>query len=410
MTHKTDRARPADPPGATAHPIRRTGTAWLVLGLILVGLNLRPALASVSPLLRELTRRLGLSPTLASALVAVPVLCFGVFPVLAPGLRRRFGEERVLLGGLVCLAAGLLLRALAPGLLLFPGTVLAAGAIAVMNVLPSSLIKRRLPHRAGLLLGVFLLCVNGGATLGAGLSAPLYDAVHGSLALALGLWAVPVAVAFLGWLPQAGRATRPEPAERERGGTLWRSPLAWQVTLFMGVQGLTYYATLSWLPNLFRDRGADAAHAGFLLSVVGIGSALMALTAPALAHWRVRQPLLVIGTVVLSAAGLAAAVYAPLGTETAWMAVLGLGQGAALSLALLFTIVRAADPRTSATLAAMASGIGFLLSSGGPFVVGLLRSASGGWALPIWLLLALTGLELVAGLLAARDRTTALPA
>src|SRR6516162_2397764 len=151
-----NRLRSAEPgesksEGATLHRARALERTLLVIGVAALGFNLRGAITSLPPLFPELQDSLHLSTATISVLAATPVICFGVVSGFAASLSRRHGEERVLLAALIALMAGLLLRAAAPGAMLFPGTVLAAAAIAVMNVLLSSLIKRRWPQRAGFL-------------------------------------------------------------------------------------------------------------------------------------------------------------------------------------------------------------------------------------------------------------------
>jgi len=128
--------------------------ALLVVGVAALGFNLRGAIAGLPPIYLNLQSRLHLSSAEVSLLAATPVLCFGVVSGVAAPLGRKLGEERTLLFAMVALTAGLLLRAVAPGSLLFPGTILACAGIAVMNVLLGSLIKRRWPERAGFLVGL----------------------------------------------------------------------------------------------------------------------------------------------------------------------------------------------------------------------------------------------------------------
>lgn len=173
----------------------------------------------------------------------------------------------------------------------------------------------------------------------------------------------------------------------------------------MGIQSLLYYATLSWLPTIFQDRGMSAAGAGDLLAVMGVGNLALALVAPVLAQRMRSQHALVIPIVIGIAVGTAGAVWAPLGSAVIWVLILGAAQNAALGLAIYFTMARAADPAAAASLSAMAQGIGYLLASVGPLEVGLLHSVTGSWNLPIVVLLALTVVLLAAGLLAARPGT-----
>jgi CP family cyanate transporter-like MFS transporter len=379
--------------------------ALLVIAVAAAGLNLRTAITSLPPLFPDLASRLRLSPAELSLLAATPVICFGVVSAFAAWLNRRFGEEIILLAALGVLTAGLLLRGAAPGQLLFPGTVLAASAIAILNVLLSSMVKRRWPERAGLAVGIYLTALSAGAIVSSLVSVPLYRSSGGSVRLALGLWAGPAALAVLLWLPQLRyRAASPRPVQTQApaGIKVYKHALAWQVTAFMGVQSLLYYAALSWLPTIFRDRGESAVTAGNLLALMGVGNLATSLIVPVLAHRYPSQRALIAPGIIGTAVGLAGAVWAPLGTAPLWMLVLGVSQGSCLGLAIFLMVARAPDPAAAASLSAFAQSVGYLVAAAGPLEVGLLHTATGGWDIPVALLLVLTVAELAVGLLAAR--------
>ena len=388
-----------------ARPRRSYQITLLVVAVAAAGFNLRTAITSLPPLFPELAARLDLSPATLSLLATTPVLCFGAVSAFAPWINRRWGEERSLLIALTVLTAGLLLRGAAPSTMLFPGTVLAASAIAVMNVLLSSMVKRRWPERAGLLVGIYLTALSVGAILSSLLSVPLYQASGGSIPLALGIWAGPAAVAVVLWLPQlryrapgATRSASPAPIRIK----VYRFALTWQVTAFFGLQSLLYYAALSWLPTIFRDRGASPIAAGNLLALMGVGNLATSLLVPVLAHRSPGQRALVVPSLIGTAAGLAGALWAPLGTAPLWVLLLGVSQGSCLGLAIFFTMARAPDPGTAASLSGFAQSVGYLVAAAGPLEVGLLHSATGSWNIPMALLLVLAGCELAVGLLAAR--------
>ena len=436
------------------------GAGLLLAGILALAANMRAAITSLPPVFPQLHGTLHLSTAGQAVLAAIPVLCFGVFSGAGAPLARRFGEERVLGAALVTLAAGLLVRAAAPSALLFPGTIIAGGSIALLNVLTPSLVKRRQPERAGLLIGLYLLSLAAGAVVASEIAVPIFQATGGgagSIRLTLGLWAVPALLAAALWSPQLrfrtlpgpaaapgpaiepggaaepatalesepGRAVGPggaaEPAtapEREPGraaaagrpaarspAALRRSALAWQVTAFMGLQSLSYYATLSWFPTLFQDRGASAVHAGTLLAIMGAGNAPTALLVPALAHRLKDQRLLSAGWMIVTAVGLAGSAFAPLGAAAAFMLLLGFGQGASLGLGIFYTVARAPDPVTSASLSGFAQSLGYLVASTGPLLLGFLHTATGGWDIPVWVLMGVVALQLVSGWLAGRDAT-----
>ena len=384
----------------------------LVVGVLALGYNLRGAITSLPPVFPELQSSLGLSSATISVLAATPVICFGAVSGFAASLARRAGEERVLLGASIAVVIGLVARGAAPGALLFPGTILCSGAIAVMNVLLSSLIKRRWPERAGFLIGLYIMALSAGAIVASLVSVPLWQGTGGSVALTLGWLAAPAALAVLLWLPQARSAPRPTATAASRTAArphaarvaVHRYAVTWHVTIFMGMQSLLYYATLSWLPTMLRDRGESAAAAGDLLALMGVGNLAVSLFIPMLAQRMRSQVALVVPTTVAVAAGLAGLLYLPLGGAVAWALILGAGQNAALALAIFFTAARAPDAAAAASLSSLAQAVGYLLASAGPLEVGLLHSATGSWTAPVMVLFALSAVMLVAGLLAARPR------
>ncbi|HEX4256770.1 MAG TPA: MFS transporter, partial [Streptosporangiaceae bacterium] len=271
--------------------------------------------------------------------------------------------------------------------------------------------KRRWPERAGLLIGVYLTALATGAVIASLVSVPLFNGSGGSVKETLGLWGLPAVAATLMWITQLRYAPPPRQPAAARAASsagpragVYRHPLAWQVTAFMGLQSLLYYAAVSWLPELFRDRGDSAGTAGVLLAVMGLGNLLTSLLTPMLAHRFADQRVIVVPAVLVTAAGLAGSLWAPLGSAVFWVLILGAAQGAALGLGIFFTMARAPDPVTAASLSSFAQSVGYLLSAAGPLAVGFLRTATGSWTVPIVLLLVLCVAEIIMGLLAGRNR------
>ncbi len=412
---KSERGLMAEP-GQIPVPPGKAGTAGgtlLVTGILLLAFNLRATVTGLPPLFPELESVLHVSSGSLAVLAAVPVLCFGAFSGAGAPLSRRYGEERVLAAALVLVATGLLLRGGLPYALLFPGTIVAGAGIALMNVLLPSLVKRRAPDRAGLLIGLYLLMLSAGAVAASALAVPVFTAAGGGVAgtrLTLSLWAGTAIIAVLVWIPQLRYRTRPAGPATPAGARLGalamrRYPLAWQVMLFMGLQSLSYYATLSWFPTLFRDRGASAAYAGTLLALMNVGNAVTGLAVPVLAHRFRDQRLLAVVSMAVTAAGLAGAGFGPSGLAVPFVLLLGLGQGASLGLGIYYTMARAPDPVTAASLSAFAQGLGYLLASTGPLLIGFLHTATGAWTVPVVVLLGVVVLQLITGWLAGRAKT-----
>jgi CP family cyanate transporter-like MFS transporter len=392
---------------ATAESGRpRLRSLLLVLGIVLLAANLRPALTGVAPLIGQIRADTGMSNGVAGLLTTLPLLAFGLLSPVAPRVARRFGMERVLLAGLLVLVAGILLRWAGSVAALFLGTVVLGAAIAVANVLLPSLVKREFPEQAGLMTSVYTTSLGISAAFAAGVSVPLAQLAGIGWRGALAVWAVPALFACVAWLPQLGRTDLPaEPSPRSSPGVrdLWRSPLAWQVTLFMGLQSLAYYVTLTWLPEILQSEGMDAARAGWMLGLSQAVAIVTMFLAPMIAGMRPSQRIVVVVAVGTSGVGVLGLLVAGSTASTLWVVLLGLGQGASFSLALTFFALRSPDPGHAAALSGMAQSVGYLLAAGGPVLFGVLRDVTGAWKVPLALLLTVTICLLIAGIGAARD-------
>ncbi|GJD60726.1 CynX/NimT family MFS transporter [Methylobacterium frigidaeris] len=375
------------------------------LGLMLVAFNLRPALSSIGPLLPGIRAETGLSGALAGALVTVPVLCLGVFGRLAPVLVRRLGPDASVLAALVVLALGLVLRGLGGVPLLFLGSVVAAAAIGIVGVILPGIVKRDFPDQAGLMTGLYtaLLCL--GAAAGAGFTVPARRALDLGWEGALMLWAAPALVAAACWLPFVHARPLPSASAARPSGRLWRDPLAWQVTGFMGLQSSLAYIVFGWLPAALVDRGLDIVAAGLVASVSALAQGVLALVVPTLAARRPDQRPWVVLVISLPLIGFTGLLVGPLAFAWGFALLLGLGLGGCFGLALTLIVLRAGDPRAAAELSAMAQGVGYCGAALGPFLVGIVHDLSGGWGLPAALYAALCLGAASFGLLAARDRT-----
>jgi CP family cyanate transporter-like MFS transporter len=385
--------------------VRRRGL--LVCAIILAALNLRPALAGVSPLLADITRDLRLTPTTGGLITTVMVVCLGVASPLAPSLVRRWGVDSTLFAALVVLTIGILLRSGGSTIALYAGAAVAGSAIAVMNVVMPAVVKRYFPDRIGALTAVYVSGLVTGAALTAGLMVPVQRELGDSWQAAAASIAVLSAAAALTWLPRVRRSV-PQPGSpttprRPRSGLL-RDRVVWSVTAFMGLQSLTFYVVLAWLPSIFRDAGLSAEHAGYLLALSNLSQLVSTLTVPPLAARARRQSGYAATAAVVTVAGYLGVLLAPATASWLWAVLLGLGQGASIALALLFIALRSPDPLTTTSLSALAQSIGYVLAATGPVAVGLLRQATGGWTVPLLVITGVLIAQLTAGILAGRPR------
>ncbi|XAS69772.1 MFS transporter [Micrococcaceae bacterium Sec5.7] len=381
---------------------------YLGVCLVLIGLNLRTVFSSFAAVLPELTAGAGLPGWAVVVLTTVPVTLLGVFAPLAPVLARRFGAERVLLGAMAVLTTGLLLRPVEfPGAghlpALLAGTAACGAAIALCNVLLPGLVKRDFPHRLGLMGGLYTTAICASAALGAGFTYPVFSAT-GEWPAALWVWAMPAAVVLLLFLPLAARQHQGRHTSRAEGVSVWRSAVAWQVTIFMVLQAMMSFSVFAWLAPILRERGVGGGTAGVIVSASIVLQMLGSLFAPALAT-RFRDQR-VINTVValMTGGGFALSIFGPLDLIWVWTGLLGLGQGSLTAVALTMIMVRTRDGHAAAHLSGMMQGVGYGLGSTGTLMVGQLHQSTGSFTAAGVLFLVVGTLAGVFGYRAGRNR------
>jgi CP family cyanate transporter-like MFS transporter len=393
---------------------RPTGTRQrgllLAVGLLLVSLNLRPSMSALSPVLGAIRRSTGLSATGAGFLTTLPLICFGLLAPVAPRLVRRKGTGAVLLGCLLVLFLGIVVRSTSY-VGLFVGTLFIGMAVAIANVLMPGIVKRDFPGHVGLMTGLYTAMLSAGAGLAAGITAPLSRALGGDWRLAIGSWAIPVVVAIAVFVPLRSHA-RPGPEVSlaiESTHPLWTSRVAWAVTLFMGVQSLEFYSTLAWLPTVFHARGVPVVSAGLLLALSNSVGIFAAFVTPWIAHRLGDVRLAVLGAIGLAGLGLTGLLLDPHHLDVVWAVLLGSGQGASISLALMVMVLRSSNQHEAMALSGMAQGVGYLIAAVGPTLLGALFDVAHSWTLPLALLLGLLLAQGWAGYLAAKDRPVTAP-
>jgi CP family cyanate transporter-like MFS transporter len=343
-----------------------------LLILILVALNLRPALSSLAPLLDRITQDLGLSTLAAGLLTTLPVICLGLFAPLAPRLAGRLGAERTLSLALVTLGIALWLRASDLTLLLYLGTLLCGGSIGIAGTLLPAIVKREHPERADLLTGVYTMALCLGAALAAGLSVPLANWLD-SWQASLSCWALLVVIALPVWrLSMPHPWPRRLPAGQHDAPRLWHLPLARQITFFMGCQSSLAYIVFGWLPFLLQQRGLSDVEAGWLMAASVMAQVLTALLAPVIGRMGRDQRPAILLLLACSAVGLLGLMVGPLSLRWLFAVLLGFGQGGSFSMALTLLVLRSNDARLAGALSGMAQGTGYMLAALGPLAVGIL--------------------------------------
>ncbi|ECW3354673.1 CynX/NimT family MFS transporter [Salmonella enterica subsp. enterica] len=381
--------------------------ALLIAGILMIATTLRVTFTGAAPLLETIRSDYGLSTAQTGLLTTLPLLAFALVSPLAAGIARRFGMERSLFAAMLLICAGIALRSLPSAALLFAGTAIIGCGIALGNVLLPGLIKRDFSQHVARLTGAYSLTMGAAAALGSALVVPLALHGFGWRGALLMLMLFPL-LAFLIWLPQ-WRTTRTanlssSRALHERG--IWRSPLAWQVTLFLGLNSLIYYVIIGWLPTILISHGYSEAQAGSLHGLLQLATAAPGLAIPLILHRFNDQRWIAALVSLLCAVGAAGLWFVP-GQAVIWTLLFGFGSGATMILGLTFIGLRASSAHQAAALSGMAQSVGYLLAACGPPVMGKLHDASGSWYLPLSGVTVLAIIMAIFGLYAGRDREIA---
>ncbi|HEX5532573.1 MAG TPA: MFS transporter [Actinomycetales bacterium] len=400
-------------------PRTHTGeTPSLLLTLsavVLVAGNLRATVSSFGAVLADVQAATGLSAAVAGVITSIPLLCFAGFGALSPMLARRFGLDRVIGGSIALLTAALLVRVAGGVVVLLLGTLLACAGIAVVNVLLPVVVKLRFPRRIGMATGAYSAALATGSALGAGVSAPLAEFAGWQVALAA--WALPAAVAAVLWVamvrrwPSAPRRAARDGAqvaghashhERADMRVVLRHPVTWALAIFFGTQATYAYVQMGWVAVVFHDAGFSTSTSGLLVAVSILVGVPVYFVVPSLASRSRDQRLFTSLLTLVSIGSIVGLALAPASGAWLWAVMMGVG-GSTFPLVLTMFNLRAATAVDTGALSAFGQGLGYLISAIGPFGFGLLHDKAGNWTVPLFALIVVMAVQLVAGLVAGRD-------
>jgi len=361
-----------------SRPSRRLHPFWIIAGILIFSTNLRAPFTAVSPLLDLVRETFTMGASEVGLLMTLPLLIFCVISPFSAGLAREYGLERTLFIALIVMAAGILVRSSGPSWGLFLGTSLLGAGIAVGNTLLPSLLKRDFPDQLTKLTVVYSITMGVASAAGSALVVPLAHAFNWQVSL--GAFLILPVLSALVWLPQLRRHSRPAAgtASAPHGGAVWRSGLAWQVTLFFGVNSFVYYAVATWLPSILLAQGYSPDQAGSLHAVMQFATILPGFVIVPLVKKARDQRGLAAGLALSGLASLIGLLFAP-ALAGVWVALFGFGIGGAFVLALAFIGLRTATSQQTASLSGMTQSVGYLMSATGPVLLGAMHDAVGSW-------------------------------
>lgn len=377
----------------------------LLIAILLISLNLRPAITALGPLVSEIRLDTGLSSSAIGLLTTLPVLGFGLISVLTPLFTRKIGTAGTMLLALTLLTSGIFLRIHPSVLALYSGTVLLGIGIALGNVLLPGIVKEQFPEKTGALTGIYSAALGVGATIASGASVPLSESYGLGWRWALGVWGFLAIVALIFWLPQmlTNIPIQLKKGFRQSLRQLGTSKLAWYVSIFMGVQSLTFYTLIAWLPDILIERGLSAGEAGWQLSLMQALGIAGTLLFPAWASKNKEQKNPVILLVILELIALVGLSIPSIGLTSVWVALMGFGLGGSFGLALLFIVLRSRTSTSANELSGMSQSVGYTLAATGPVLFGAIFDWFDNWIIPLIFLYIVALLKLWSGLGAGKD-------
>jgi len=391
----------------------------LLAGVLLVALNLRGPLVATAPVVGDLRVDLDVDAGTIGLLTAIPVLCFGLAAPLASAVIARTGPHRAVLVALAGILAGTVLRSVGDARTAIAGTVVIGLAITVGNVVLPVVIGQDFPTARNVVTAAYTAALNVGSALTTTATAPLADLVGWRWALAS--WGLLVLAAAAVWTAalrrQRVRTAAVSAAQAAAGDVpgpptptaphrpVARQPAVWGLTLAFGMQAFSYYGVTAWLPSLLADeQGLTRAAAGASSSLFQVFAVVGAFAVPALVAWW-KRPAAVLLAVTAAWATLPIGLIVAPGLWAVWSSLAGVAQGGGITVVFIAIVARSRDlvenRRTSATV----QGGGYVIAATGPLVIGAVHDLSGGWTVPMLVILGAVAVMAVAGGLSAGGRT-----
>ena len=362
-----------------------TGRQWMLLILVvLVAVNLRPFLTAPGPVLSEIVADTGMGYGSLALLTLLPMMLMGVGAFVSPSLQALIGTRRGILIALVVLAAGSLLRLVAPGGIALVMTAALCGAgVAFIQAAFPGIIKAEFPRSIPVVTGLYSAVLMGGGALGARLTPFLVSAGYGWRP-ALAWLAAPALVALsAAWLILSdSRSDRPDTALT---GRLLRRPRTWTLILAFGLVNAGYSSAVAWLASYYQSLGWSSGDSGNLVALMAICQAAAALALPVLARSSIDRRAFLRLTLAMQAIGFAGLAFLPQAAPAIWVGLCGAGLGSSFSLAIVTALDHLPRPEEAGVLVALMQGGGFLIASLGPFATAFLHDISGSFA-PGWTL------------------------
>lgn len=391
----------------------RVSTKYLtlmILGIIFVSFNLRAPITSVGPIINLIKKEYILNNSMAGFVTTLLLIIFAIFSPYVPKLSFKFGDGFTMLGGLIFILIGEIIRSYTNSFGLFLGTALIGLGIAIGNVLLPSIIKYNFSKHMGIIISIYITSMCTFAAIGSGLSVPLISKFSFTWRNSLGVWIILILIAIGIWVPQLKKKeifNKDSTNKDLKSNSIWKSPLAWWVTLFMGTQSFLFYSLVAWLPRIIVSKNMTVEFAGSMLLFYQLVSLPTTLIVPIVAAKFKSQKL--ISSIILSLYlfGMISLFFAKTKFSILFsLLFMGLSAGGGISLAILFLSLRTPNAKKAAELSGMAQSAGYLIASIGPILIGFLFDLTNSWNSTMIILIIAILFLIFCGIKAGKDEVT----
>ncbi|WP_051160287.1 CynX/NimT family MFS transporter [Cyclobacterium qasimii] len=378
---------------------------WLVLGILLVSFNLRPSITAVGPLIPFIRDEMSLSNGMAGFLTTLPLLSFAVFSLFSAAIGDYFGKAKAIFLGLLVLGIGSMLRVSGGPYVLFIGTALTGIGIVICNVLLIPLVKARMPSKTGAVTGLYSTGMSLMAAIATAFSVPMAIDLGWGWRGSLLFWTSLLFAALIAWWPQLKLSPKPKVKPEKTSKSVWRSRLAWQVTMFMGIQSFLFFTLVTWLPDMMIERGLSPVEAGLTASLMQVVGLTGTFVAPFIAVKYQQQSIFNISIGILYIVGFTSLFIPILWLNIFSIGLVGLGMGASISLAYTLITLRTKGDNYTSALSGMAQSAGYFLAAFGPMLFGIAFDIWQDWDLLIYLMILASCMFTYFGYFAGKNKT-----
>ena len=376
---------------------------WLLfIGILLIGANLRAPITSIGVALPDIKTDLAMSNSAVSVITVVPLLAFSVISLFAARTSNKMGLEKTIFLALCLIFIGVLVRSITDISWLYIGTVLIGIGIGFGNVLAPAMIKAKFPLHIGIMTGYYTVVMNVFGGLSSYGTAPLVKAFNYNIAISV--IGIITLITIIIWSFQLKGTQETATALPRKSVNVWKSPLAWQITILMGGQSLIFYSLINWLPAYLSQSGMTINEAGAYLSIMQIAIIPFTFITPIFATKMKSQFLLTFITGICFIVGVTIMLVVPHLAIISTI-LIGVAGGLAFGLVNTFFSLRTEHIQTSAKLSGMAQAVGYLVAAVGPLLFGILHDMTGKWTASLSILLITAIVITLFGSQAGRKRT-----